>query len=210
MFRMFSLLTRLAALTLLLGGCAATSMQGSWADPDYRDGPVRSVFIVGTAKDDLVRRVFEDALARQLAGRGVSGIPSYRHLGAERLEDRAAMQAKLDQLGAETVLVSRVTGRRTDTVVNPARTSYRALPDRYPDHYRDHWYDYYRRSYEVLHTPATLTNYEVVTVESSLYAGDGGLIWTAQTETITGGEINTLVEEFVQLLIDDLVKQGLL
>ena len=47
----------LATAALLLSGCAATSMQASWTDPDYKAGKVKSVFVMGLAKDDFVRRV---------------------------------------------------------------------------------------------------------------------------------------------------------
>ncbi len=195
---------------LLLAACAATTKQASWTNPENAGHKVKSVFIIGAAREDLTRRVFEDELARQLAAKGIKGITSYQHLDLSVLEDKNATIAKVKALGAESVIVAKVIGQRTDTVVNPGRTYVSGGSPYYPSHYRDHWHDYYRTSYSVINQPATVTNFQVLTVETNLYGADKGMIWSMQSDTIAGGQVEATIKEFVGLVVKDLAANGLI
>ncbi len=195
---------------LLLTACAATTKQASWTNPEYRAGKVKTVFIIGTASNDLNRRLFEDELARQLQARGISGVTSYQHLSLDQLEDRAATAAKVKSFGADAVIIAKVVGSRTDSVVNPARTYYSGGSPYYPSNYPDYWHDYYRSSTQVIHHPATVTDYQVYTVETNLYGTDRGMIWSMQSETVDRGQIEAMIKEFVELVVKDLAANGLI
>ncbi len=202
------LLVPLAAL--LLAACAATTKQASWTNPENAGHKVRSVFIIGAASTELARRLFEDELARQLAAKGVKGVTSYQHLDLDSLDDKEATTAKVKSLGAESVIIAKVVGQRTDTVVNPGRTYVSPGSPYYPSHYRDHWHDYYRQSYTVISEPATVTNYQVYTVETNLYGVDKGMIWSMHSDTVAGGRLEATIREFVGLVIKDLTANGLI
>ncbi len=65
-------------LALLLAGCAATTVDGTWTRPEAAgqriEGPV---LVVGLARDETVRRIFEDDMAAKLAARGIGATRSY-------------------------------------------------------------------------------------------------------------------------------------
>ncbi|MDX1594809.1 MAG: hypothetical protein R3298_11200 [Gammaproteobacteria bacterium] len=208
MMRPLPLIT-LALAALLLTACAATTKQASWTDPEYAGRKVASVFIIGTARSDLHRRLFEDELARELEQRGVRGIPSYRHFSLKEIEDREATELKIRELGAESVIVAKVVGSRTDSVVTPARSYVSGVPY-YPTHLRDHWHDYFRNSYSVVSEPATVRQFQIYTVETNLYSPEDDLIWSMQSETIAGGQLEETIREFVDLLVEDLSANGLI
>ena len=197
-------------LLSLLGGCAATSMDATWTNPEYKGGAVKSIFIIGAAKTDLTRRLFEDEFGRQLAAKGVKGVSSYQHMSLAELENKNATVAKMKAAGADSVIIAKVTGQRTDTVVNPGRTYVSGGSPYYPSHYRDNWHDYYRTSYSVVNQPATVTNFQVFTIETNLYDVDSGMIWSARSETIAGGQLQATIKEFIGLLVKDLAKNGVI
>ena len=61
----------LAASACLLAACASTSLEGSWSNPALPREPISGpVLVVGVARDDIVRRVYEDGMVAQLAARG--------------------------------------------------------------------------------------------------------------------------------------------
>lgn len=210
------LVITLMVVILALAGCASTTKLASWTNPDRAGAKVRSVFIIGTAREELTRRLFEDELARQLAVAGVRGITSYRHLSLQQLDDKGATEAKVKALGAESVIIAKVVGERTETVVSPGRTYVAGgspfYSDYRPGHDRDHWHDYYRSSYAVISQPPTVTNYQVVTVETNLYGADAGMIWSmrSETETIAGRKMDTTIKEFVEVVVEDLSANGLI
>lgn len=204
------LLLLLIAVPMLVA-CAATTKQASWTNPERTGQKVKSVFIIGAARVDLTRRLFEDELARRLEASGVRGITSYQHLGPDELDNRDATVAKVKELGADSVIIATVVNERDERVVNPGFTQVRGTPYA-PRHSRTHWHDYYRSNFTVINQPPTVTQFQIATVETNLYGVDGGLIWSMRTETTTvSGQVpQSTIEEFVDIVVKDLAANGLL
>jgi len=198
-------------VVLLLAACAATTKQMSWTDPEKAGHKVRSVFIIGAARDDLIRRLFEDELTRRLAAAGATSMTSYQHIDLDALDDKETTVAKVKQLGADSVIVAKVVGERAQQVVNPSYTQVRGAPYS-PMHSRTHWHDYYRSSYSVVSRPPTVTHFNIATVETNLYGVDEGMIWSMRTETTTvpGQVTESTIKELVDIVVKDLAANGLL
>ena len=195
----------------LLAGCASTTKQASWTNPEKSGQKIRSVFIIGAAREELTRRLFEDELARRLATVGVRGITSYQHIDLDALGDKQAAVSKVKQLGMDGVIIAKGVGERAERGGNPGYTQGRGTPY-YPSHSRDHWHDYYRNSYSVISQPPTVTDFQVATVETNLYGGDAGMIWSMRTETTTvaGQALESTIKEFVGIVVEDLAANGLI
>jgi hypothetical protein len=202
-----------AIVVPLLAACAATTKQASWTDPERTGQKVSSVFIIGAARDDLIRRLFEDELARRLAAAGATGMASYQHMDLDALDNKEATVAKVQQLGADSVIVAKVVGERGQQVVNPGITRVQGgAPHHRPIHSGSHWHDYYRSSYTVVSRPPTVTQFRIATIETNLYGVDEGMIWSMRSETATvpGQVTESTVTEFVDIVVRDLKANGLL
>ncbi|MDJ0741271.1 MAG: hypothetical protein QNJ91_16270 [Gammaproteobacteria bacterium] len=195
----------------LLTACATTSKQASWTNPAHAGQKISSVFIIGAARNDLTRRLFEDELARRLTASGVRAMTSYQRLDLAALDDKQAAVAKVRQLGADSVIFARAVGERDEQVITPGFT--RVLGSPYtPRHSDTHWHDYYRNTYSVVSRPPTVTNLRVATVETNLYNADGDMVWSMRTDTTTAsGEVSEkAITEFVDIVVKDLAANGLL
>jgi len=190
---------------LFFYGCASTTVSGTWRNPEFSGGKLKTVMVVGVAKEELVRRLFEDGFVAELAKMGAEGIVSYKQFTPADLDDQKKVLARLTEQGIDAVLVTSKINRRTEQVVTPGR-SYATGYSPYPYH-RHGWGGYYRHSYEIVHQPATVSHVEVVTMESNLYTRAGELVWSAQTETVVDGTAKTLVREFVTTVSADLAGQ---
>ena len=209
---MFSLRTFLPYLSvLMLVACAGAPSRTSWVHPDYAGQAVRSVLIIGSARQELARRLFEDRLAVRLAERGVHAITSYRHLDLVALDDKDATTDKVRELGVSSVIVARVVDQRTDTVVTPGYSYLLRGPGYRPLHLGDHWYDHYRSSAQLIHHPARVDTIDVYTVETSLYLADGDMVWAMQSETVPGEtSLEHLISDYVDEVVADLLANGLI
>jgi hypothetical protein len=203
-------------ISLIAFGCSSSYLTGSWKNPEYT-GQVKKVYIVGIAKQDTVRRIFEEDMRQQLSTYGVSGIASYHDLGAKAEKDKAIIKNKASSAGADSVMVTRAVGKRTEQVVNPGRvTTYDYGPrysrgGYYPDPYYRNYGSYYSRSYDTVYEPATITDFEVITLEANLYdLSSEELIWGAQLETVVDNNMDKLVSDFVKQITKDLKEKGLL
>lgn len=197
----------LLALATLLAGCSSTTLSGSWKDPEYR-GQIRKVYIVGVARQELNRRIFEDAFSRELATLGVTGIASYQKLPPEQLDSKDALVDQVGKSGADSILMARMTDLRVEQVMNPGYVSGSYFA---PAPYYRNWDSYYERRYEAIYQPPTVTEFQVATIEANLYdARSGKLIWSALLETVIESDLEKIFNDFVKTVSKDLQKQGLL
>jgi len=206
----------LIAVALMAAGCSSTLVTGSWKNPEYA-GKVQKVYIVGISKNETNRRIFEDELRRQLQTYGVTGVASYHDLPTNKETNEKVIEDKARKDGADSVMLTRVVGQRTEQVVNPGRVSSYDYGPRYgrrgyyPDPYYRNYGSYYSRSYDIVYEPATVSNFQVVTLEANLYsAATKELIWSAQLETVVDKTIEKLITDFVTTVTKDLKEQGLL
>jgi hypothetical protein len=116
--RAFALWTLL--LSLLLNACSTTSLDGSWTRPEVvgkrLQGPV---MVVGVARDDTVRRVYEDEMVGRLTTRGVKAQRSYELLPEALTKDAVErLQQAARKAGATHILSTAVIGQERETVVH--------------------------------------------------------------------------------------------
>jgi len=196
---------------ILLAGCSSTTLSGSWKSPDYV-GQVKKVYIVGISKQETNRRIFEDEFNRQLSVHGVTGLSSYKEMPDSAKVDEAKIAKSIRDNGADSVLMTNVTGKRTEEVVNPGRvTSYNTGPYYGGRSYNRNYGSYYNQSRTVTYEPATISQFTIVTIEANLFdAKTKELIWSAQLETVVESDIQTLINDFVKTVIEDMSSKGLI
>lgn len=190
-------------LCMALAACATTQLKAAWKDPAYRDRP-HKVMVISVAKKPLNRRVFEDEFVRQLGAHGVQGIASYTVLSDRQQDNRAAIADRVAELGADTVLVTRLVARKSVQVYVPG-TNFLPPP------YYTNWQDYYLYGYQNLNRPGYFAEDEYAVMETNLYqAHNNKLVWAASSETATIGSDQKLIRGYVAAMVNSLVEHGLL
>ena len=205
MSRYFSKLFPLLSVSfaLLLAGCAMTQVNAVWKDPSYQSRPAR-IMVIGVAKNPLNRRLFEDEFVKQLKARGTDAIASYTVLSDKLQDDKDAIAAKVRELGADTILITRMVSRKTVKVYVPG-TPY------YPPPYYGMWPDYYGYGYQYLYTPGYVTDDQYAVIETNLYAADSDkLLWAASAETGITDDKPGMMQEFIGVIVGNMIDQGLL
>ena len=204
-----------AVALILLTACSSTTVIGSWRNPGF-SGAVEKVYIVGIARQELNRRIFEDEFGRRLQELGVTGIASYGDLPDPRDADKETIAERVRQQRADSLLMVRMVGKRTEEVVNPGWVSYGygyGYTHPYaPDYTYRQWGSYYDRCcFVTTYEPPTITQYEVATIEANLYdASSGELIWGAQLDTVINADTQALIADFADTVIKELIQQRLL
>lgn len=213
------------ALLLMLTGlqviaCSSTTMSGSWSDTGYKD-QVKNIFIIGIANNELNRRIFEDTFGNQLSSQGVKSVSSYKNFLATEEVDRETIVKAMVANGCDSVLLTKLTGQRTETMTNPEYYSSRysgygrggyGRGNYGRDGYgREGWGSYYNYSYSVVYQPATTTEFVLLTVESVLYdLKSEEMIWSAQLETVLEGNIEKMMHDYAEIVTKDLKEKKLI
>ena len=188
---------------LLLAGCVATQVNAVWKDPSYTTRPAK-IMVIGVARNPLNRRIFEDEFVAQLKRHGTEAIASYTVVPDKKQDDQEAIAAKVRELGADSVLVTRLVSRKTVQTIVPG-TIY------YPPPYYGSWTDYYAYGYHYLYTPGYIAEDEYAVIETNLYsARDDKLVWATTSETSITDSNPDLIREYIGTMVRTMVEHGLL
>jgi hypothetical protein len=93
-------------LVTVAAACSPIKKLEVWKEETYSNHP-QKMLLIAIAKRDRTRRQAENVLANQLVKRGLEAIPSYKVLPQEEKLDRQAVEAKVRELGFDSVLVAR-------------------------------------------------------------------------------------------------------
>ena len=188
---------------MLLTACAATQLTAVWKDASYMGHPTK-VMVIGVAKNPLNRRLFEDEFVVQLKSHGVDGVASYTVLTDKLQDDQEAIEAKVKELGADSVLITRLVSKKIVQSYVPGRAYY-------PPSYYGTWPDYYGYGYRYLYSPGYITNDEYAVIETNLYETvTDKLIWAASSETLMMESNQSMIKSYISIMVNSMVGHGLL
>lgn len=193
----------LMAAAMLLTACATTQLNTVWKDPGYQARPAR-IMVIGVARNPINRRLFEDEFVSQLKARGTEAIASYTVLSDRQQDDREAIAAKVKELGADTILITRLVSKKlVQTYVPP--TPY------FPPPYYGSWPDYYGYGYRYMYTPGYIAEDEYAVIETNLYeARSDKLVWAASSETGISDSDLSVIQGYIAVMVKNMIGLGLL
>ncbi len=193
----------LLLMAIVVSACATTQLNAVWRDPAYLAHP-NKIMVIGVAKNPLNRRLFEDEFVQQLKARGTDAIASYTVLPDAQQNDQPAIAKKVVELGADTVLITRMVSKKVVQVYVPG-TPY------FPPPYYDTWPNYYGYGYRNMYTPGYIANDEYAIIETNLYeAKTDKLIWAASSETGISDSDPYLIKSYIDVMVNNMIGQGLL
>jgi len=194
-------------LALLLSACGGgNKMTGSWKDPSYTGLIPGRVLVVGVARNETHRRIFEDSLVTNLKAVGVDAVAghTFNENGVEPTE--TAIRAVMKQAGAASVLVTHVAGSEVKSEYFPAVGATVVNPGYYGG-----LYSYYPQVYNYVYMPAQTFSKETVTLETGLYDGSNGkLIWIGRTDAVNPEMTKKYYTGLTRLFVADLEKNHLI
>ena len=194
-----------------LCACATTRLTGTWVNPAYQGKRFHRILVLGVCRNETYLRIFEDAMCRELKKRGVQAEPGYTLFPTGKRPDKEAISKEIAGQGFDAMIISQVTGKRTEAMVQPGYTYFLGPPYYEPPYYYGDWYGYYYRSYEIVHEPAYVSTYEVVTVQSNMYdTATNALVWSVTSETEITGKTEDLINSLVTTLIKGMAAKGLI
>ena len=188
---------------MLVSACSTTQLTSVWKDPSYRSRPAK-IMVVGVARDPLKRRLFEDEFVRQIKASGTDAIASYTVLPDKQQADQEAIAKKVAELGADTVLITRLVSKKTVQYYVPG-TVYLPPP------YYGTWPEYYGYGYRYMYTPGYIANEEYAVIETNLYeAKSDKLIWAASSETGLDDSNEDIIQNYIGVMVKNMLGLGLL
>ena len=161
----------------------------------------KKVAAVVISDDESLRMSSEEALVRELAARGVEGVPAYRIVPKEALRKAETARPFFERAGLEGVIVLRPVS------VDHEQTY---TPDTWAMPYYGSLWGYYGYGWGSVTSGGYITNTTVLTVETLIFSiAKDRLIWAGVSETEDPKNAQRVVADLVKSAAKELKKQGL-
>ena len=153
-------------------------------------------------KDDSLRVSGEESLVRELAGRGLQAVATYRIIPRPELEDAEKAKVWYDKAAVEGVVALRPVGSEKVKSYSPA--VWTSAP------YGSFW-GYYPYGWSTLYIPASTREDTVVGVETLVFSVKlNQLLWAGMSETKNPKNLQQFVKDLVVEAAKEMQKQGLI
>jgi hypothetical protein len=186
----------LAFLLALLGACASARPVMEWQDEDF-SGDIENLLVIAVVEDNAMRRTVEDAYVAKFSERALTATPGYVLLPDIGVLSRETVEAAIEDLNIDAVMVTRLVGVEEVEQSNPPT-----------------YYDYYD-SYFLYTLPRSsqgyYTRFTLLKLETNLYdTASAQLIWSLQSESMDSPAPEDVIEGQVGLTIERLAARGLI
>ena len=205
-------LTSLALLTIFATACSSTTVKNSWVKSGYAE-KIENVYLIGIAKEEDYRRIFEETFKRKLSEQGVQAVTSHNDLPRDQENKREDIIKAMATNGCDSVLLTKLIRKRTEAGtkgqgIQVVKTTPTPL---YYDPWYNSWGSYYNQSYSVVNIQPTTPGTTTLIVESVLYdLKTEERIWAAQLETVEGLDPIKMIRDYVEAVTRNLKGKGLI
>ena len=171
-----------AAAIVLLASCASTSIQSTWMDPSFTGGPFKKVFVIGLARNETSRRIFEDVMVARLQAAGVQAVPAYQFIAEDVPVPEPVLEDAVRKSGADAMLMTRLLGLQTQVNASTVMVPGPMMgPGFGPGWGGPGWWGAYNSWWAV----PQVTTYQIATAETTLFdASTRRIVWTATSQTM--------------------------
>ena len=189
-----------AVLLMILTACATTKLSGTWKDESLSGKKFQKLLIIGAAKQQQVRELFEDEFIRQLEAQGVKAIPSYTLIPAEKMLDKETIVSHITENRIDAVLITRLTGSKGEREMETGNTY------RVPYAYYNQMHEYYKKGLESTQEPSPATTHKVIILETNIYnAETEKLAWATASDVYVQDATYKLTKDFIKVIVNKLV-----
>jgi hypothetical protein len=191
------------ASLMFVGGCGSTQLVSLWKDPSYQAAPLKKIMVIAMRKDQLNRRMWEDAFvsALQEDRTGTVAVSSY-HLFPDEVPDTLEVRDTTKAEGFDGVLVVARVERDTVQTHMPGYVS----EEPYTDY--NYWWGTYVTRWAVVYHPDYIETQTQLTVRTDLLLAqeNGRLVWSATSTEIDPSSPDQFRKSVAELVIDKLIK----
>ena len=197
------LVSALLVACLFVACSPSTRITGSWVDPaastNFTSG--QTVFIASLTRNIEVRTKMETELEAYVKTRNINVVKGNTYFTPDfyqTIPTEKQMLRIIRKSGANTILMVSMTNKKSKNI------NYNGGGGFYPFGFYNWWGpSFYGQNYQYRES--------VYYMESNLYdLKTNKIIWSAQSETINPGSISKFVKTYPKVLIDQMIKDGVL
>jgi hypothetical protein len=197
-----------------LASCsAATEITGSWKNTDATaDGHrIGTILVTALTPKTHVRQTVETDIAAALMENGYQTVKSLDVMPPfteGKTPDKNELFSKITETRADAIMTVALIDKETETRYVPGNAGYAPVP-RF-GYYRTFW-GYYNTWYPMMYSEGYYEEDKVYFIETNIYdARSEELLWSAQSETYNPSSLKDFSEEFADVVVSRMERDGLL
>ena len=189
----------LAFVILVLFSCSPSSQfTNLYVDEAYKGMQLKKVLVVGMAKEEWKRKVYENEFRSQLIKRNVEVLTAWQELPKGETISKETFYKYFSDKNIDAVFVVMAAGSKTETTLSKGGSANVYVG----------FYGFYVSSASYYYSPVTTSEESVVYMQTNIYeTTDGTLIWSVKTQSFepqnTGEVIKTVSYNVVSKLAMD-------
>lgn len=190
-------------MLLVLSSCSASRLLSTWQSQIAEQFTTQSILVIGIAKDETKRRIYEDTFSDSFQAIGVKAVPSYTVSKQPISPDETVLRGIVAKSGCDSVLITHIVGatekefyQRHTMIVGTNSVSNYGL------------YGYYPFIYNSVYSGGSYVSTTRVILETSLYdVQTEERVWSARSESIDPVMTKNYYQELIDLFISDLKRK---
>jgi hypothetical protein len=187
-----------------------TIITGSWKN-SKQNKSYHSILVAAITNHAVAKSTIEEELSAAFNANGMRAVKSIDEFPPTITasdSNRQTLMNKLTTSGTDAILTVSLLRKETDSRYVPGSFAY----DPYSNfgYYRRFW-GYYNYWYPQVYEPGYYTTERTYYMETNLYdAATEDLVWSAQSETYNPVDLPTFAQEFANLILDKMKKDGVI
>jgi hypothetical protein len=180
---------------------AQTTVPATWRNPELSGAPFSTMFVVGVARNEEYRRLYEDHMVHALESEGAAAQQSSAVFPTRDQLEPARVLVEAKKRGFDAVVVARLQSVQTEKEFVPAR----------PLTSSDLYMSGYDPQYAVNSDPAHFKDTTTYRIQTSVYSiRDEMVAWVALSDTVDPESVEDVIESLSKRIAQTMKAEGLI
>ena len=187
-------------LTLIIYSCSPSSkFTNLYVDDAYKGMQFKKVLVVGMAKEEWRRKVYENEFRTQLIKHKVEVLTAWQELPKGETISKEVFYKYFSDKNIDAVFVVMAAGSKTEETMTSAGSSNVYVG----------FYGFYVSSASYFYSPVTTSEETVVYMKTNIYeTSEGTLIWSIKSQSFEPQNTGDVIKSVSYNVVSELAQQG--
>ena len=186
-------------ISIITSCSSSTQLTNVWKDESFKDSGLEKFLVLGLAKKDWKKKVFENEYVSLLKKHNVDAIAAWELLPEDEELTKETFEKYFKDENIDAVLATGETGMSTDESVWGGGTSY----------VMGGFYGFYISTSPVYRVPGYLVEEKIIHMKIRLFeTGEGKLIWSASSKSYEPKSTSEIIKSVSWNVVDELYQEG--
>lgn len=187
-------------ITLILFSCSPSSQfTNLYVDDEYKGLQFKKVLVVGMAKEEWKRKVYENEFRKDLMQHNVQVLTAWQELPKGETISKETFYKYFSDKNIDAVIVIMAAGSKTEETMTSAGSSNVYVG----------FYGFYVSSASYFYSPVTTSEETVVYMKTNIYeTSKGTLIWSIKSQSFEPQNTGDVIKTVSYNVVSELAQQG--